>query len=100
MKKGQKIHSLKLKKQAIADLESEQETKESLQLKYGISKLTVNNWKRQIRYSKDGYNGKAIIAESDKRKAVREVLSGLITEKEAIVKYGVRTRRSIKIWIK
>lgn len=93
------ISPFKIKKEAVAALKNNQKTPEELCAEYGIARITLFRWTKQVEYGAAGHAIPAKIPEEVKRKAVREVVSGRLTIKDAVVKYGVRGQVTIKEWI-
>jgi transposase len=99
-KERRKIKPFNVKQEAVEQFLSGKETEESLCAKHGIISKTLRFWQQQVKRSAPGYYLKPKLSDAERKKAVREILGGMITIPEAVVKYGVNHRSVIRSWIK
>ena len=95
-----KQQSFEVKKEAVELYENGNHSEEFICEKYGIILKTFQNWREQVSRGNIDFRKRAKFTDSVRRKAVREILSGVITVEEAKIKYGVKHKSSIQEWIK
>jgi transposase len=99
-KKTWKVVPFKVKKEAIDELQNEWATIESLSEKFNVIPNTIKKWRKQVNYETSGNVNKIYTPESEKRKIVRKIESGVLTLKEAVIQLGLRNKETINRWIK
>ena len=94
------ILPLSVKKQAVEEYLSGEIPIAEIAKKYGVtSPARIHSWVKQVERGEDRLMGGYKRIKKDlKMKIVREIITGQLTEKEALVKYNIAVVDSIRDW--
>lgn len=95
-KTGYRIVAPVIRKQAVEELESGLGRLADVALKYGVGEATVSNWRKQVLNLEGGPD--PVEQGLDMERIANELLDGLLSEDEAMERYGFTKRHRLRYW--
>ena len=95
--KGYRQKSLAFRKQVVEEYNSGEYRLIDLAEKYDVKPNTISNWKYQVAYREGGPD--PLESSLDMQQIANEIILGLYTKEEAIVRYGFTKPLRLRYWV-